>query len=350
MKLSSDSTKWDRLRMTVIDVSDFTRELECIYACERYSVRDNGAVFRHPREDGRSRPADALWTFGKTNARNPYLSVAAVPVHRIVATAFHGDPPTQKHVVDHIDTNCRNNRPENLRWVTRLESVILNPITAKRIAFHCGSLEAFLADPSSLRQGSLGSSFDWMRTVSAEEGRRTRENLEAWAKIDSPSSGGSLGEWVFNRPLRERSAKPRVVDLQGESPPPLVVALTAGAAQRNWSTPSEFPSCPQSAGEEPIAAYAERLKTGEIFARSRFSESSILKIAVSDEGKSLWALCAMRDETGLKPWSLAQVTYEDGLYVHESHGAFFTEEGAEKRFTLAQGLEWTGGDSIDDYA
>jgi hypothetical protein len=288
--------------------------------------------------------------FGKTNERNPYLSIAAVPVHRIVATAFHGDPPTPKHVVDHIDTNCRNNRPENLRWVTRLENVLLNPITAKRVAYICGSIEAFLADPSLLRQGSLGPNFDWMRTVSAEEGQRSLERLKAWAKIDSPTSGGSLGEWVFNRPPRESALKPRAVKPLVEEPAPLVIALTAGAAQRNWRTPSEFPCCPQDAGEDPIATYAARLPAAKIFARTRFSEASVLKIAISDGGKALWALCAMRDEQGLKPWSLAQVTYENGLYVHESHGTFFTEEGAEKRFTLAQGLEWTGGDSIDDYA
>ena len=50
-----------------------------------------------------------------------------------MATAFHGEPPTKEHVVDHIDTNKQNNRPENLRWVTRLENILLNPITAKRI-------------------------------------------------------------------------------------------------------------------------------------------------------------------------------------------------------------------------
>ena len=39
----------------------------------------------------------------------------------------------------------------------------------------------------------------------------------------------------------------------------------------------------------------------------------------------------------------------DLVYLHTSMGSFFTEEGAEKQFTLAQGLEWTGGDTFDDY-
>lgn len=30
-------------------------------------------------------------------------------------------------------------------------------------------------------------------------------------------------------------------------------------------------------------------------------------------------------------------------------GTFFEEQGARKQFTLAQGLDWAGEDSIDDY-
>ncbi|WP_294143305.1 HNH endonuclease signature motif containing protein [uncultured Sanguibacteroides sp.] len=33
------------------------------------------------------------------------------------------------YVVDHIDTNRQNNRIENLRWLTKLENVLLNPIS-----------------------------------------------------------------------------------------------------------------------------------------------------------------------------------------------------------------------------
>ena len=42
------------------------------------------------------------------------------------------------------------------------------------------------------------------------------------------------------------------------------------------------------------------------------------------------------------------VTFEDGKYVHEGT-TFFEEQGAQKAITLAQGLEWEGGDGIDDY-
>ncbi len=41
-------------------------------------------------------------------------------------------------------------------------------------------------------------------------------------------------------------------------------------------------------------------------------------------------------EDAIKPWSLMQITFESGYFVHESHGTFFAREGAEKEVTLAQ--------------
>ena len=51
-------------------------------------------------------------------------------VHRLVAFAFI-ENPDNKPVVDHIDTNPRNNCVENLRWVTTQENC-MNPITRKK--------------------------------------------------------------------------------------------------------------------------------------------------------------------------------------------------------------------------
>ena len=68
------------------DINDFTREVECIYKDERYAVRDNGAVFRYPRDGKRPRKYDNFWTFGKPNIVHGYMEIASVRVHAIVAT------------------------------------------------------------------------------------------------------------------------------------------------------------------------------------------------------------------------------------------------------------------------
>jgi len=54
-------------------------------------------------------------------------------------------------------------------------------------------------------------------------------------------------------------------------------------------------------------------------------------------------------DDAIKPWSLASVTFEDGKFVHESLGTFFSYEGAEKALVLAQGPPWEGEETIDDY-
>lgn len=44
------------------------------------------------------------------------------PVHRLVAFAHIGPPPSDRHVVAHLDGVASNNAVENLRWVTPEEN------------------------------------------------------------------------------------------------------------------------------------------------------------------------------------------------------------------------------------
>lgn len=324
---------------------EFTRELKCDYKGERYSVRDNGALLRHPREGSRTRPYDNNWTFDKLNIKTGYLEIASVRVHSIVATTFHSVRPSDGHVVDHIDTNKQNNRPENLRWVTRLENVLLNPITARRIALVCGSVEAFLADPSKFRDQFQEPDVSWMCTVSAQEAKLSLDRMLAWAKSDKRPTGGSLGEWIFNREIRIQIPIENTV----EEPEILVMSKTINAAQRNWRTPSEFPCCPMIPGSNPLQTYLAELKQGKLFCQNSMYSSHVVKCAISSNEKHLYVMSeSLPRESAIKPWALAEVTFENQLFVHTSIRTFFTLEGAEKQFCLIQGLEWTGGDSIDD--
>ena len=115
--------------MIINNTDDYTEEKECIYKNEKYSVRNNGMVLRHPKGN-KVRPSDNKWTFGIVGDKG-YRYIAGVQVHRIVATAFLGEQPSKEYVIDHKDTNKQNNRPENLRWLTREENIL------KKIGIFC---------------------------------------------------------------------------------------------------------------------------------------------------------------------------------------------------------------------
>ena len=327
----------------MVNLNDFERETECVYKDEHYSVRDNGAVFRHARKNKPLRKKyDNQWTFGKPN-NNGYMLIVSEVVHRIVAYAFLGKPPTTQHIVDHIDTNRQNNRPENLRWLTKLENILNNPITVKRIIFRCGSIEAFLKDPSILQNHiNEDPNFEWMRTVTPEEAQISWERLSNWSTRENnntSSKGASLGEWVFKD-------NPNYSSFQEISE--FVTSETPNAVQKNWKTPSEFPCCPQESTDNPIATYTANLKDEKVFSRNQYLNSIIVDFATSKDENTLWVICKNSDDNAVKPWVLAQVIYENNLFVHTNLGSFFEKVGAEKQFTIIQGLEWTGGNFIDD--
>lgn len=310
----------------------FSIETDCFYKEERYSVRDNGSLFRYQR-GSRFRPLDNQWLFGKLNEKSGYLEIASVPVHRIVASAYHGMAPTREHVVDHIDTNRQNNRPTNLRWVTRLENILLNPITSKRIAFICGSVEAFLADPKKFQDMFHDPNYHWMCAVSAEEAKTSLERLQSWAKSDRKSAGRSLGDWIYNRGTVETPPVKQISYMMSKTP---------NAAQRivtHLDKPNEFPITPQEFEGNPLMAYHRNLVLGVPFFRNHNGEYTVVKTGLSKDKNTLYVLTKSayvwrENENGEHlptpviqlsnkvsdedlPHSLTQITYEDDLFIHE---------------------------------
>lgn len=128
----------------------------------------------------------------------------------------------------------------------------------------------------------------------------------------------------------------------------LVISETPGALQRNWKVPALFPLCPSTPSDAPLATYFEGLYVGDVAVISRFGQTTIGDTAMTPDGRSIFLL-GEHGEEAIKPWSLMQITFENGYFVHESHGMFFSREGAEKEFTLAQGLPWEGEETIDDF-
>lgn len=333
--------------MEQILTDTFIAEKECEYKGRIYTVRDNGEIFRHPKEGLRPSKLDEVWTFGKRDESTGYMLYGGVRVHQVVATAFHGEPKDPHMIVDHIDTNRCNNRPENLRWLTRLENALNNPITVKRIIMCCGSLEAFIENPSILQETELNKDISWMRRCSAAEAKIAHDNLMQWARkpvVQRENAG--YGTWGFARAagvdesvFQLFESDEGFVDTPSEFHPNVV--------QRNWSTPTEFPPCPAGKPESPLDAYLANLADGCVTSKNRYGIWTLLKASKHETEDAIIILSMNKDS--IKPWALCKVSYQDGVYIHESLETFFHEDGGEKYFEIYCGREWTGEDCFDDY-
>ena len=289
-------------------IDDFSQVKECVYKGEHYSVRDNGAILRHTPAGKKKRPLDECWTFGKINLQNDYLYIGNARVHRIVALAFYGEPPTKEHITDHIDTNRQNNRPENLRYLTRLENALLNPITRSKIEYYCGSIRAFLENPQILRNITFENNdknIEWMRNVSVEEAQNCLTNLQHLSSQKSkPHSVATnkMGEWIY-KPIY-----PQKIDAYH------IKAISPNTAiQRFWNTPTEFPLCPKQAGETPLEDYFKNLKKNAIFAQNRFYSSTIVRF---DRAKNKDAIFVLSIPAKARNYQLTQIVYENNFFVH----------------------------------
>ncbi|MBR6285021.1 MAG: hypothetical protein IKR25_12140 [Muribaculaceae bacterium] len=183
-----------------------------------------------------------------------------------------------------------------------------------------------------------------MRTVSPDEAKVSYENLKKWAASNSNPKGKGFDERVFQKtPDSVFTSKDSINHCLGES-----ASLTPHAVQVAWTTPTEFPLCPQKQCEKPLDEYMKRLIPGQIFCHNQFQDSIVIDTAIDANGSALYVMCKFSDVKAVKPWSLAKVTYRNGVYYHEG-GTYFEEIGARKYFTLAKGEEWTGGDVLDDF-
>jgi hypothetical protein len=66
-------------------------------------------------------------------------------VHRAVAMAFHGLPPTRKHEAAHLNGNRQDNRPENIVWATPIENAAHKAIHGTNVAGERNALSKLMA-------------------------------------------------------------------------------------------------------------------------------------------------------------------------------------------------------------
>ena len=305
-------------------ISIFDQESAVEYGNEQYLVRDNGAVYRKNHHRRKARPLDNVWTFGRHTPVTGYMLIAGVPIHRIVCSAFRGPPPSKTHVVDHVDTNRANNRAENLRWLSRLENVLLNPISARRIELVYGSIENFFRDPARVSSDHSFPDVSWMRTVSHDEAAAARERLLNWASGGSLLKGGALGEWLY-----ATTGRPKVA-----IEPEEFESRTPSAVQVRWKVPTEFPACPERVSDGALDDYASRLTFGSVFARNHYNESLVVQCALADD---LVVVTRFAENNSVKDWAVAHVSIQGELFYHRSEGTVFRTPGSTEALLCADG-------------
>lgn len=354
-----------------MNINSFLKVRECDYKGEHYSAREDGMVLRHARQGMSKRKLDDVWTYGILNAANGYLFIGTARVHIIVATAFYGPRDTTIYVVDHIDTNRQNNRPDNLRWLTRLENAILNEITKKKIELICGSIEAFLENPSLLRgHESEDKSFGWMKNVTKEEARNCLDNWTRWARTTTATHDPNykkkeIGDWIYqsskskpviNSPTNKKQMDtlpvdnkpipdPIPIEKQEDSEDRLITeSKTLLAAQYHWRTLTEFPCCPNVINEDGLLMYKENLKEGNVFTSNQYDTYYVVDKGMKKDGNELIVL-ATNNKEGFLSWSIVSIWMRKGKYVHESIERKAGKELSSKYFKYLIG---EGDLSVDD--
>lgn len=298
---------------------EYIEERECTFKDKRYRVRDNGAVMRLSSQGKKANKNDNNWTFGSLDSAG-YLSISGVRIHQIVAAAFLGEKPQKELVIDHIDTIKVNNRPSNLRYVTRLENIVNNPLTKKKLEHATGlPIEKILEDISILHNLSLPPVFTWLKTVSQQEATSIREKL-----IN-----------ITSKPINyQRGLSKTIINSN--------YAIQADG----WIPKGEFPYCPNHENSS-IDEYASKIKIGTPFFFNKFREYITQEFEISCDGKTLAVKCY--DQDSVKKHILITTTYHSKKwFIHKCY-RYFKEDGLVKYYTIALGKEWKGGNVFDDF-
>lgn len=121
----------------------------------------------------------------------------------------------------------------------------------------------------------------------------------------------------------------------------LEIALTKQCTQYRWGAPYYFPCCPTEIDINPLKYYCQNLRQGGMFAYNDDSPKLIIvDFKMAENHASILVMCEregiMAEQEGYKPWLIAEITFENGLFIHSKVDSWFEKDDADKTFGLAQ--------------
>ena len=329
-------------------LDDYTEVRRCFYKGEYYQVRDNGAIFREAKNPLKLRKWDKIWTFGIKNEETGYMHFSSnVRVHIVVAYAFLGERNSKEYVVDHIDTNRCNNRVDNLRWETKMDNILNNPISRAKVEFLCGGdIQKFIDNPRCLQENKSKQNVSWMRPVTKSESDTTKLNFDKLrenrsSKSDENIERTPIGEWIFNKLNQQNNSytSQNFVPISD-----IIDSLTPFAKQKKWKTPTKFPLTPNKENST-LEDYFNNLGVGAVILENQYSQRYIVDFVLHNDTILIQTFA----DQDIKKYGFLSISLDDdGYFIHEG-SVFFSETAAIRAMILAQGKEWTGEDCVDDY-
>lgn len=117
------------MNILAIDLGTTTEEWRLVDACANYEVSSFGRVRRILATKG---TANGKVLKPLLNKKTGYYAVSLsenckqkrIDIHRLVAIAFIGPPPSSNYLVAHNDGTRSNNHFKNLRWATQRENLL----------------------------------------------------------------------------------------------------------------------------------------------------------------------------------------------------------------------------------
>ena len=114
----------------------------------------------------------------------------------------------------------------------------------------------------------------------------------------------------------------------------------------NMRIPTKFYCCPHQVTGSPLKAYYDNVEIGMLFASNTYAKPFVFDKAMSLDNR-IFVVMGKDVYGAMKPWVVYCVRWNGSNYSYVVR-AHFNYHSALKDFTVAQGKEWHGGDTLSD--